>query len=191
MPDRCVLFSDLLAMPHARQRGYVVHEPPGLGLACLDARSRVGPDWLFARRWVSVRGGSRELYRWIDRLEAAGFRFRVATGPPKALRAAERAWDGLEELNLRASEMQNDLTPEERRLHAELFPEETRLLERGYDWDGEHVYRKGAVLCRDAFGRVLDTDGDMLYEWVRVEDEFTWRRYPLERVRATIMPSGT
>lgn len=187
MTDRCVFFSELLEYPDARQRSYVVVDPPGTGLACIDATLRRGPDWYFARRWFVTRGGPRELYRALDRLEARGFRFRVVA----ALRPRRGPPDPpTPELRLRARAFLDELSAEERHVHRELFPDEWDLLAAGYDWDPDHVYRDGEALRPDAYGRVLETAGGILYEWVHVADEFTWRRYPLERVRVAITPSG-
>lgn len=89
------------------------------------------------------------------------------------------------ELRLRASQLQRELSTEEQRVHAELFPDELDWLRRGYDWDADHVYKRGIPLALDAFGRVLEEVEGVLYEWVAVPDEATWRRYPLQRLRTT------
>jgi hypothetical protein len=189
--DRCLFFEDLLRVPGGSRRTFELHERPGTGLSCVDVRLRTGRDWCFARRWIRAGGNARELYRTIDRLEDLGFRFHVRTQRSAALSPGDlKNALGPEPLDVRASLLLEGLTPEERRLHAELFPEEHALLARGYDWDAAHVYRHGQALGTDAFGRVLDADGDVLYEWVRIEDELTWRRYPLERLRPALTARG-
>lgn len=170
-------------------RTYELHERPGL--ACLDARLRAGSDWCFGRRWVRTHANQRELFRLVDRVEALGFRFRTGGETGRPATKDEVAKIEGESLDLRASLLLAGLTAEERRVHAELFPDEHALLSNGYDWDGRHVYRRGQALDRDPFGRVLDVEGGVLYEWVHVRDEFTWRRYPLERVRPTLTARGT
>jgi len=181
--DRCLFFEDLLRLTARGHRRFELVERPAAGLTCIEARVRSGPDWCFARRWIRTASNARELYHAIDRLEALGFRFDVRTQDAHALRSGDVVPEP-ELARLRASRLLAGLTEEERRVHAELFPDEHKLLRQGYDWDAHHVYRGGVSLAPDVFGRILDVDADILYEWVRVEDEATWRRYPLERVRA-------
>lgn len=196
MADRCVFFDDLLTLPNGAQRTYEVRDR-GLGIICIDARMRCGPDWFFARRWVRSAPGARELHRTLDRLEMRGFRFHVQTalaGGP-TFDEMERAARSMDEVSVRASAVAADYSDEERRLHEELFPQEHELLVRGYDWDKEHVYRVGQRLPRDAYGRIVEVDEGVVHEWVRVPQEFTWRRYPIGRVappaRVSTWPEST
>lgn len=172
--DHTVLFDELLQIPDLRARSYVVHELPLHGLACVDAQGRRGEDWFFARRWLSIRVGRRLLYWVLDEAESRGFRFRVASSRrvPGPGQPVEEPWT-------RASNAWERLTEEERRLHRELFPHEEELLRRGYDWDERSVYRNGVALEADPSGRILETEGGVVHEWVRIEEEWTWRRYPL------------
>jgi hypothetical protein len=190
--DRCVFFDDLLARPRGRLRSYELIASPAEALTCLDVQLRDGDDWYFARKWVRTPVGSRELFRTIDRLDAAGFRFRVAMGDRRRPTSndVEKFRQEFDE-PMHALALLSGLSPEERRLHRDLFPEEAALLDAGYDWDWEHVYKDGQPLPRDAFGRVLERADGILYEWARVADEFSWRRYPLERIREVITSSGT
>lgn len=193
MADRAVPFDELVATQALRDRSYVVLEPPATGLACVDLSARAGPDWFFARRWIPVREGRRQLYRTLDRIEAAGFRFRVRPAPRILAQPNGGALDPAEGPWLRASRFVAGLEPEERVVYRELFPEEAGLLEAGYDWDGEGVWVRKKRLAPDAFGRILEATEEWLYEWVRVEDESTWRRYPLQALTrwATGSPRGT
>lgn len=191
MADRAVYFDDLLAMDRLRSATYEVIEPPGAALACIDASARRGPDWYFARRWIPVREGRRQFYATIDRMEAAGFRFRIETTRARPTAPAASAAESDEEW-LRASELLADLEPAERRVHESLFPEEARLLALGYDWDDQDVYVRGLPVAADAFGRRIETAENGVFEWVRVPDEFTWRRYPLQRITsAAAIARGT
>lgn len=172
--DQTLFFDELLQLPNLRARGYVLQELPLQGLACIEASARRGEDWFFARRWVSTRAGRRLLYWVLDEAESRGFRFRVATsdrGSPAAP-LPETPW-------VRATEAWSGLTDEERRIHRDLFPHEVRFLESGYDWDERAVYRSGEALPRDPAGRVLETLDGVVHEWARVDEEWTWRRYPL------------
>lgn len=175
MTDETLLFDELLQLPNLRARSYVVHELALQGLACIEASARRGEDWFFARRWVSIRAGRRLLYWVLDDAESRGFRFRVATVPRASAGVAPaqgRPW-------ARASDAWARLSDEERRLHRELFPHEEDFIRRGYDWDDRAVYRSGEELPRDPVGRILETENGTVYEWARVDDEWTWRRYPL------------
>lgn len=182
--DRTVLFDEILALAGPRERTYEVLEAaPGSGLVCVDLSARRGPDWFFARRWILVREGRRLLYRTLDRIEAAGYAFRVRPRPrllPEG-QTLDPAWG-----NERASRLRQELDEEERHLNDELFPEAAGLLSQGYDWDARTVYKHGQALPRDAYGRVLESTPHAVWEWVCVPDELTWRRYPLQRIaRAT------
>jgi hypothetical protein len=184
--DACIFLEELLSLPKGRMRSYDLIGSRD-GLACVDARLRMGQDWYFARKWVTYRGSARPLYRLIDQVEAAGFHFRVES----YTRRPESRTNPDESLELRASVLRAGLAEEERRIHAELFPDEARLLDAGYDWDGRFVYKGGAILAPDPFGRILDRDLGVLYEWVPIPDEGTWRRFPLERIREAITVRGT
>lgn len=185
MADACLFLEELLSFANGRMRSYDLISSRD-GLACIDARLRAGPDWYFARKWVAYRGSARPLYRLIDQVEGAGFRFRVES---YARRPNPRPVE--EPADLRASALRAGLAEEERKIHAELFPDEARLLDAGYDWDGRFVYKQGVPLAPDAFGRILDRDAGILYEWVPIPDEGTWRRFPLERIREAITVRGT
>lgn len=181
MADRTYLFDDLLLEDHLRGKVYEISESPDGQIACVELVARRGMDWFYARRWVSLGFGRRALYRLIDRAEAAGYRFAVATHAarsPEPLRELPRQTE-------RASVFLAELAPEERTIYRELFPQETALLEDGYDWDGQHVFRAGSALAPDAHGRLVERSEGFLWEWVRVEEEFTWRRYPLDRLPTT------
>ena len=171
MADRTLIFDDLLNTPNLRAKSYVVHETTNVGLACIELCARRLEDWFFARRWVSTRSGRRLLFWLLDEVEAHGFRFRVKPGPLQPSQG-EEPWT-------RAAQQWSTLSPEERRIHTELFPEEDSLLRQGYDWDHAHVYRLGIPLQRDESGRILEETDGFVSEWVRVPDEFTWRRFPL------------
>ncbi len=179
MPDCCLFFDDLLRQQVLRQRSYEIRPTANGDLSCVEASARRGQDWLFARRWVRTTSGQRELYRLLDHLESIGFHFRISTLIPPARLASEDP----EDFSVRASALLSGLSPEERRLHVELFPEEASLLRAGYDWDNASVYRDGVALAADSHGRVMEAAGGILYEWVRIPAEVTWRRYPLERIR--------
>ena len=184
MADRCLFFEDLLSLPSTVQKTYEVHDP-GFGLVCLDARARQAGDWFYARRWVRAAPHRRELYRTLDRLEHRGFVFLVRRLPAGAKRdGAGETEAALDAFRVRASVVAAGYTAEERRLHRELFPEESDLLACGYDWDADHVYRDGRTLSPDPYGRLLEEDQGAVHEWVRVPEEFTWRRYPIGRVAA-------
>jgi hypothetical protein len=176
--DQCVLLEDLLNLEGGSVREFEVRASPRPGLVCVDVRLRRGMDWYFARRWLRRGLRPHELYHWLDRLERAGYRFAVSAGPrvPPVRRDPAEA-------GIRASHMRAGLSAAEERLHAQLFPQEAALLACGYDWDMDAVYRDGRPLAADAYGRILDEANGMLYEWVRVLDELTWRRYPLEPMR--------
>lgn len=193
MADRCIFFDELFSFPNARTRTYSVQEPPGMGMACIDASCRVQGDWYFARKWILLRGGPRLLYRALDRLEAAGFRFRVTAPRNKGPTPAEvaQAQREFKELDGRASGLYADLNEREKAIHRELFPEESHLLNRGYDWDRRAVYKDGAPIGRDGSGRCVERDGGVVYEWVPVPEEFTWRRYPLERIDEALTAPDT
>lgn len=178
MADQTMFVDELLRISNLRAKTYVVHEPPGTGLACVELRARRLEDWFFARRWVSIRAGRRLLYWLLDEVESHGFRFQVTSaqsdgdGGP----ARQEPWH-------RASRLWAELTEEERRVHRELFPQEAALLEAGYDWDHDAVYRSGTPLPRDGMGRWIEEHEGIVYEWARVPEEWTWRRYPLYKVR--------
>lgn len=175
MADHTLFFEELLRTPNLRAKTYVVQEIPGRGLSCIELSARRLEDWFFARRWVSTRTGRRLLFWLLDEVEAQGFRFQVSrsAGSEAPLGTAEgEDW-------ARASEQWASLNPEERRIHTELFPTEARLLNAGYDWDDRGVYRNGVALAADPTGRILEARDDTVHEWVRVPEEFTWRRYPL------------
>lgn len=161
-------------LPNLRARTYVVQEAALQGLACVEASARRAEEWFFARRWVSIRAGRRLLYWVLDEAESRGFRFRVAATPRAPLLPApvDRPWT-------RASAAWAALSEEERRIHHELFPQERALLEEGYDWDDRGVYLRDEPLPRDHAGRILETRESIVYEWARVDEEWTWRRYPL------------
>lgn len=186
MADRCLFLDDLLRWRDAAAREYELHASPRGALTCIDARARRGADWGFARRWIATDAGPRALFRLIDLLEAHGYRFRLRSVEPGSptRREAHAMLEGVEDPLLRASQAQAGLTEDERRLHAELFPQEADLLARGYDWDASRVYRDGVALEPDEHGRFLDVDEGVLHEWIRVADELAWRRYPLRRVAA-------
>lgn len=190
MGDRTVLFDDLLKMSSLRSRTFELIEPPGAGLVCVDLAARNGADWYFARRWVLVRAGRRQLFRTVDAAEAAGFRFlvhRAPRVPPARSPPSDEEPDPIP-----AGEFFASLDEAEREVHRALFPEEAELLSSGYDWDALHVYRNGAALRPDPFGRILETTAGAVWEWVRIEDEGTWRRYPLQRLTpSTWVPLGT
>lgn len=162
---------------------YTVRDVPERGLAAVDLAARRGADWFLARKWVRTHGGARALYRFLDRVEMHGFRFAVKRGPAPQPTGpgwpAERQFDPC---GASAAQLHAQLTAEERQIHRELFPEEARLLECGYDWDSAGAYRHGSPIPQDDAGRRLETDAGTLYEWVRVPEEYTWRRYPLERL---------
>lgn len=176
--DRTVFWDEFVRTPNLRAKTYVVHEPAATNLACVELRARRLEDWFFARRWVSIRAGRRLLYWLLDEVEAHGFRFQVGTAKPP-----EGAPATLDEPWNRASRLWAELTEEERRVHRELFPQEAQLLESGYDWDHEAVYRSGTALARDGMGRWIEEQEGVVYEWVRVPEEWTWRRYPLYVIR--------
>jgi hypothetical protein len=180
--DRTVLFDDLLNTPNLRAKSYVVHEATDRGLACIELCARRLEDWFFARRWVVTRSGRRLLFWLLDEVEAHGFRFRVKQGGAPSDRE-EEPW-------LPAAQQWSALSPEERSIHAELFPEEEKRLREGYDWDHAHVYRFGAPLRPDESGRILEEVDGFVTEWVRVPEEFTWRRFPLYASMRKPMTSG-
>lgn len=190
--DYCVHFEAALDMRHVREKSYVVHSSSDGALACVELRARKAVDWWFARRWVPVYGSHRPLYRLLDEVEARGFRFRVSgntrkqgvSGTGHVVGMPEPPW-------VKASQLVDGLAEDERAIHAELFPEEAELLKRGYDWDPENVYVHDVPLGRDPHGRVLERDEDMLYEWAWSDDDYTWRRFPLERVRLGLMVPRT
>jgi hypothetical protein len=185
MPDRTFLFDELVTEPNLRGKVYEVSNSPDGGLACVDLTARRAGDWFFARRWLPVRGGRRLLFRLLDECERHGWRFAVSTGdagdpPLRELKAQSKP----------ASNFVAELDDEEKELYGDLFPEETRLLSRGYDWNHERVWRHGKPFETDPYGRILERDEGVLWEWVRVDEEFTWRRYPLERIRtAATLPN--
>lgn len=169
--DRTLLFDDLLNMPNLRAKSYVVHETRDRGMACIELCARRLEDWFFARRWIITRNGRRLLFWLLDEVEAHAFRFRVQSRTPTAS-PPEEPW-------VRAAKQRSALDSEERLIHAELFPEEERLLDAGYDWDHENVYRFDVPLLPDESGRILEEVDGFVVEWVRVPEEFTWRRFPL------------
>jgi len=174
--DHPLLFDDLLNTPNLRAKSYVVHEASDRGLACIELTARRLDAWFFARRWIVTRNGRRLLFWLLDEVEAHGFRFRVKQGP-LATNPTEEPW-------VRAADQWDSLDSEERQIHAELFPQ-------GYDWDHVHVYRLGAPLVADESGRILEEVDGMVTEWVRVPEEFTWRRFPLyAALRRPPLPSG-
>lgn len=189
MADRTMLFDEMLTEPNLRSKVYEVEEPPGARLVCVELTGRRGPDWFFARRWVSVAGSRRLLFRELDRCERAGFRFAVATGPPPTPGAPPMGEQ--DHRYQRARGFYEELEDDEKEIYAELFPAEIRLLSCGYDWDHERVWRDGQAIEPDAHGRILERCEDVLWEWVRVDEEFTWRRYPLERLRTVAVTPGT
>ncbi len=166
-----MLFDELLNTPNLRAKSYVVHETGDRGMACIELSARRLEDWFFARRWIVTRNGRRLLFWLLDDVEAHGFRFRVKQGP-LASNPTEEPW-------MRAADQWDALDKEERMIHAELFPEEDKLLGQGYDWDHLHVYRLGAPLQPDESGRILEEVDGVVTEWVKVSEEFTWRRFPL------------
>lgn len=175
MADVTLLFDELQRTSNLRSKTYVVHENKAAGLACVELSARRADDWFFARRWIGIRQGRRFLYWLLDELESHGFRFQihqVSNGVPVRTQGSDEPW-ALASVNWAA------LTQEERRIHRELFPQEEMLLSAGYDWDHAAVYKGGAAIVRDPHGRLLEETGGVLYEWVRVPDEYTWRRYPL------------
>lgn len=182
MADHTLLFDELLATPNLRAKSYVVHEMANRGLACVELCARRLEDWFFARRWIVTRNGRRLLFWLLDDVEGHGFRFRVhhgSSGPTQP----EEPWT-------RAAEQWEALSAEERQIHASLFPEEDRLLQLGYDWDHANVYRLGIPLLPDASGRILEEADGLVAEWVRVPEEFTWRRFPLyAALRRPLEPS--
>lgn len=169
--DHTLLFDELLNTQNLRAKSYVVHESGDRGLACIELSARRLEDWFFARRWIVTRNGRRLLFWLLDEVEAHGFRFRVKQGPVQP--------SGVEEPWVRAAAQWDALDPDERQIHAELFPEEEKLLQQGYDWDHEHVYVQGVPLRPDDSGRLLEEVDGVVTEWVRVPEEFTWRRFPL------------
>ena len=169
--DHTLLFDELLKTQNLRAKSYVVHESADRGLACIELSARRLEDWFFARRWVVTRNGRRLLFWLLDEVEAHGYRFRVKQGPIHPT--------GPEEPWMRAAAQWDALDAEERQIHAELFPEEDRLLRQGYDWDHANVYRHGLPLRPDESGRILEEVDGFVTEWVRVAEEFTWRRFPL------------
>jgi hypothetical protein len=177
MTDKTYLFDELLTEPNLRSKVYELTELDEAPMVCVELTARRGNDWFFARRWVSIGGSRRLLYRLVDDCERWGFRFAVATG------AADEAAAPSPTIHTRASEFVAALDAEEREIYHELFPEETRLLAAGYDWDARSVWIDGRALTPDAYGRILERSDGFLWEWVRVDEEFTWRRYPLERAR--------
>jgi hypothetical protein len=179
MADETRLFEDLLTEPNLRSKVYELEEPEGTGLACIELAARRGPHWLFARTWIRVSAGRRLLFQTLDACERWGWRFAVASAPPPAPDAPVPA----EAASLRASSFFGSLDDEEKALYQELFPAETDLLARGYDWDQSVVWRNGQALGRDPYGRLVEHAEGFIWEWVRVDEEFTWRRYPLERLR--------
>jgi hypothetical protein len=56
------------------------------------------------------------------------------------------------------------------------------------------VYKEGRPLPRDQYGRLVEETDGVLYEWARIMDEYTWRRYPLYvlpmSTRAAVVPSA-
>ncbi len=189
MADRTMLFDELLTEPNLRSKVYEVEDDGARRLVCVELTGRRGPDWFFARRWVSVAGSRRLLFRELDRCERAGFRFAVASGP--APTPAPPPMGEQDHRYQRAGTFYEQLEDDEKSIYAELFPAEIRLLSRGYDWDHEAVWRDGVRLERDAHGRILERVDGVLWEWVRVDEEFTWRRYPLERIRNVTVTAGT
>ncbi|MBI2078238.1 MAG: hypothetical protein HYT80_07720 [Euryarchaeota archaeon] len=187
MADRTLFFDDLLRTPNLRAKSYVVQEPLPNNMACVELSARRSEDWFYARRWVSTRTGRRMLYWILDDVETSGFRFRIVTRPrtgPGGPGEAEQRWQ-------RARANWAELSEEENRLHRELFPQEYRLLERGYDWDHAAVYRDGLPLSVDALGRCLEEDEGVVHEWVRIPEEWTWRRYPLYALLPKALPAPT
>ena len=174
MADHTLLFDELLRLQNLRAKSYVVQEPLQNGMACVELTARRGEDWFYARKWLATRTGRRLLYWLLDEVESHGFRFRIVARPrlPEVPNEKEEPWQ-------RARGCWAELTEEERRIHQDLFPQEDQLLDRGYDWDHEAVYRDGRPLPFDALGRCLEEDEGIVHEWVRIPEEWTWRRYPL------------
>lgn len=171
MADQTLVFEDMLRMPNLRAKNYQVTEPAGSGLVCVDLSARRQEDWFFARRWANVQTGRRLLFQLLDEVESRGFKFQVTQEHAEA-RGTKEPWQ-------RASENVGKLSADERRIYVELFPNEENLLSQGYDWDHQHVYTRDGPLQPDAHGRVMEERSGAVYEWVRVPEEFTWRRYPL------------
>lgn len=178
LADHTVFLNELLSMSDLRTRSYTVTERPLGGLAALDVSARSGGDWYFARTWIPIHHGRTALYGALDRVEAAGFRFRIQS------HAATDTFPHQSEAPRSPTAKQSwaQLTPREQEIHRELFPDEARLLATGYDWDARHIYHDGVALRPDAAGRILEHDADIEYEWVPVPSEHTWRRYPLRRL---------
>jgi hypothetical protein len=170
--DRTLLFGELLVMPNLRAKTYVVHEGAQGQASCIELSARRLEDWFFARKWVPTGAGRRLLFWQLDEVEARGFRFHVARSPGLRTGPPEEPWE-------RAARQWAGLSPDEQRLHAALFPDEERLLRLGYDWDHAGVYRSGEKLAPDASGRILEDAEGFVHEWVKVVQEFTWRRFPL------------
>jgi hypothetical protein len=185
--DVTMLFDDLLRFANVRSRSYVVVEPAGTGLACVELSARRVEDWFFARRWVVVQQGRRLLYRLLDEIEGEGFHFRIRPVP----RAVGTSDAPTPEPWALASVNWARLSAEERRIHRELFPQEETWLHDGYDWDHGRVYRSGVPLPLDAQGRCVEQVGTTVYEWVRIIDEWTWRRYPLYVLPTPIVDATT
>jgi hypothetical protein len=188
--DSTVLFDDLIRTSNLRSKTYVVQENKESGLACVELSARRADDWFFARRWVTIRQGRRFLYWILDELETAGFRFQVHQVPnliSVQTPASPQPW-------ALASTNWASLSAEERRIHVDLFPQEELLLRAGYDWDDCAVYKEGRPLPRDQYGRLVEETDGVLYEWARIMDEYTWRRYPLYvlpmSTRAAVVPSA-
>lgn len=171
MADRCVLFETLVETRGLRSKKYTLYDPPGL--ACIELVARQGVDWLFARKWVPTDSGRRLLFWLLDEVESHGFRFHVSTSrDPVLAREESGPWVG-------ARAAYFALADHERHIHDELFPDESALLREGYDWDHRAPSRNGVPFMPGVEGRRLEVTGGMVYEWVRVPDEFTWRRFPL------------
>jgi hypothetical protein len=172
MADQCLTWDAILQKTNTTSRCYEIHEAGTH--AALSLRARRGSDWFFARRWVDTAKGRRNLYRIIDVAETAGYRFQCAPRPATTIPPP------IDHPATRAADLWAQLTPVERGIHRDLFPDESRLLDAGYDWDNQHVYHHGATLQPDRLGRLLETEGETIYEWVRVPSEHTWRRYPID-----------
>jgi len=185
MADMCVPFNDLLTAIGRTQKEYELDKRGEVTAVTLTARH--GHDWEYARRWVDTdKVGTRGLYHVLDQVEAAGWRFHVDHDHSRDKEIGEAPG---QDAGFRMTTQVAAYSGEERRLHAELFPQEVELLAAGYDWDWNNVYRNGAPIIPDRFGRVIEHIDACVFEWVHVAVEYTWRRYPIETGPAVTVPA--
>lgn len=169
-------FDELSHMKGLRSKTFSITNRPGAHLAAIDLMARSGNDWFFARKWVSTKDGEGRLFDHIDHVEAREFRNLVSERQARAILAPKPPWVGT------ARQMYNELNHAEKAIFRELFPQEWTLIGGGYDWDADGVTTPtGQRLAQDSAGRILEPLPAATYEWVRIDDERTWRRVPVWR----------